>query len=635
MSPALSSSQPSLPPQPWAVVTVRHAQADDKRQSLAQEPNLLIGRSPAANVTLPLPFISASHCVLRRDDNDNILLLDTSSNGTFVDGKCVGKNNEVEVPGGAVITFSLSRPFPSIVLQPFDAEAHAALVTMDASPSKRPKYSHAPTSAVSPAAVAAAAANPGGSVNLASEVLSLRASIFELRKLLDQRCGDLEDKIKENDTLREQLATAAHSVKATEASTLASSRSVEAAASDRASSAERASAEAAAEVVALRRKLERSEEEARVALAAANQKIDSANEMRESAEMAARTSESERAVAVARLAEIEREASDRAAQLASAHDRLATNEALLERHLFEAGEKQAAAKRERDGMASELDAAQIALGEREGALANLRDKLEAIRAELAASEADLVKARAEARSSMDELETKGAQLDALQRTADDMRAARESETGKKSEELAQLTSELGRAQESLEKEVRARNSALARANQAERELTLRFEASAQLRQVVADVTSLAKRIETVHTGLGPAVGAQVLVGSSVTSSQCGNGPSHVLVPETGDGLSAASAFAVVRSSAAMPDEPCTAAQPAAHAGFEMMTQRMDLVEPEPTGTPELPAATQQCNDGTSHPRIHGAATEGLLSESPPLTVASVASNAGIQPVAVD
>jgi hypothetical protein len=229
---------------------------------------------------------------------------------------------------------------------------------------------------------------------------------------------------------------------------------------------------------------------------------------------------------------------------------------------------------------------------------------------------------------MDELETKGAQLDALQRTADDMRAARESETGKKSEELAQLTSELGRAQESLEKEVRARNSALARANQAEKELTLRFEASAQLRQVVADVTSLAKRIETVHTGLGPAAGAQVLVGSSVTSSQGGNGPSHVLVPETGDGLSAASAIAVVRSSEAMPDEPCAAAPPAAHAGFEMMTQRMDLVEPEPTGTPELPAATQQCNYVTSHPHIH-------QSESPPLTDASVASNAHVQPVAVD
>ncbi|GAM17057.1 hypothetical protein SAMD00019534_002320 [Acytostelium subglobosum LB1] len=69
------------------------------------EESLVVGRLKTCNVTIPEMVVSAKHCRLFKR-NDSIFIQDLSTNGTFVNGRPVGRGNLQVVKNGDTISFA-------------------------------------------------------------------------------------------------------------------------------------------------------------------------------------------------------------------------------------------------------------------------------------------------------------------------------------------------------------------------------------------------------------------------------------------------------------------------------------------------------------------------------------------------
>ena len=74
----------------------------DRQNSLA------VGRDPKMTLVLPQPVISASHCRLFCAETGELCIVDTSSNGTFVNGKRLSKDQPQVLQSGAFICLVLA-----------------------------------------------------------------------------------------------------------------------------------------------------------------------------------------------------------------------------------------------------------------------------------------------------------------------------------------------------------------------------------------------------------------------------------------------------------------------------------------------------------------------------------------------
>lgn len=70
---------------------------------------ITIGRSPyEANIVLPVPEVSRTHCTIRYDaQSEQYIVEDTSSNGTFLgDGTKLPKDKQTRLPKGTILYIS-------------------------------------------------------------------------------------------------------------------------------------------------------------------------------------------------------------------------------------------------------------------------------------------------------------------------------------------------------------------------------------------------------------------------------------------------------------------------------------------------------------------------------------------------
>ena len=73
----------------------------------AEKAELVIGRSHRADYHIDHPQVSGLQCTLKVDMKPphKLTLKDTSTNGTFVDGREIGRDKTVELTAGCTVTF--------------------------------------------------------------------------------------------------------------------------------------------------------------------------------------------------------------------------------------------------------------------------------------------------------------------------------------------------------------------------------------------------------------------------------------------------------------------------------------------------------------------------------------------------
>ena len=71
----------------------------------ADKADLVVGRSIHADYRIANAQISGTHCTLRLTPSGRLKLTDTSSNGTFVNGREIARFKTVDVRRGSTITF--------------------------------------------------------------------------------------------------------------------------------------------------------------------------------------------------------------------------------------------------------------------------------------------------------------------------------------------------------------------------------------------------------------------------------------------------------------------------------------------------------------------------------------------------
>ncbi|EOD05109.1 hypothetical protein EMIHUDRAFT_107338 [Emiliania huxleyi CCMP1516] len=105
--------------QSWgALEIVDEADATPRVVELRGASAIVVGRTHQANVVIPVPFVSSAHCTLHcvgaesGTELPRVRLVDTSSNGTFINSKLIGKNGEVDVAEGDTLTFSRVQRYP-------------------------------------------------------------------------------------------------------------------------------------------------------------------------------------------------------------------------------------------------------------------------------------------------------------------------------------------------------------------------------------------------------------------------------------------------------------------------------------------------------------------------------------------
>lgn len=88
--------------EPWGLLVTKEGGEDERVPVLGKE--FIIGRAKDCNLCITnSKLVSNHHCVLMRDDGGKVLLKDTSSNGTLVNGKLIKKNETLQVNNGDVI----------------------------------------------------------------------------------------------------------------------------------------------------------------------------------------------------------------------------------------------------------------------------------------------------------------------------------------------------------------------------------------------------------------------------------------------------------------------------------------------------------------------------------------------------
>ncbi|EFA82945.1 putative protein serine/threonine kinase [Heterostelium album PN500] len=79
----------------------------DKLSSVTlSDDSFVLGRLKTCNITIPETIISAKHCRLFKSSNDCILIQDLSTNGTFINGKMIGRGNLEVVKNGDRISLA-------------------------------------------------------------------------------------------------------------------------------------------------------------------------------------------------------------------------------------------------------------------------------------------------------------------------------------------------------------------------------------------------------------------------------------------------------------------------------------------------------------------------------------------------
>ena len=122
------------------VVTVQTSSSSTRGFSLAPTRVALVGRSPNVDLQIDQPHISAAQCTLTPPNSSSTKpsphwrIRDTSSNGTWVNGKYLGKDKEKTLEEGDLITFSSKMPFPRICFSPSDFPAGLELTTVGETP---------------------------------------------------------------------------------------------------------------------------------------------------------------------------------------------------------------------------------------------------------------------------------------------------------------------------------------------------------------------------------------------------------------------------------------------------------------------------------------------------------------------
>ena len=103
-----SSAKSKAPPaDPYGFLSLTLTPDTETADHALDATSCVIGRAPQANLRINLPHISASHCVVRQEGS-RVMLMDVSTNGTFVNGDVVGKSLEVELREiGADVLFAV------------------------------------------------------------------------------------------------------------------------------------------------------------------------------------------------------------------------------------------------------------------------------------------------------------------------------------------------------------------------------------------------------------------------------------------------------------------------------------------------------------------------------------------------
>ncbi|EOD06145.1 hypothetical protein EMIHUDRAFT_219480 [Emiliania huxleyi CCMP1516] len=136
--------------QSWgALEIVDEADATPRVVELRGASAIVVGRTHQANVVIPVPFVSSAHCTLHcvgaesGTELPRVRLVDTSSNGTFINGKLIGKNGEVDVAEGDTLTFSRAQRYPLARLSSLAAPLPPSAAESDSDSSRPAKRGRA------------------------------------------------------------------------------------------------------------------------------------------------------------------------------------------------------------------------------------------------------------------------------------------------------------------------------------------------------------------------------------------------------------------------------------------------------------------------------------------------------------
>ncbi|XP_065892159.1 E3 ubiquitin-protein ligase CHFR-like [Dysidea avara] len=87
--------------EPWGLLVVKEGGEDERIPVIGHE--FVIGRSKDCGLSINSKLVSNRHCVLIRDDRGKVLVKDTSSNGTLINGKRIRRNEVQQVRNGDII----------------------------------------------------------------------------------------------------------------------------------------------------------------------------------------------------------------------------------------------------------------------------------------------------------------------------------------------------------------------------------------------------------------------------------------------------------------------------------------------------------------------------------------------------
>ena len=436
--------------------------------------SFIIGRVKTCDITVAKGHVSATHCTVRREQATGAsLLVDVSSNGTYLDGKLVGKTNEVPLSHGAVITFAKTTPYPRAVFTPLSGNV---------APAKRQRTGSAAKAPVPRAAPDCAAARA------ASEVIAERKSGLEkqerqLRKAQEAHAAELASAREEAAVLRARLA--------------------------------QSDADAAAAAAKAREEHARAlgEQEARALAALAEHQTERREAEEENAALRAEKDALDRALSGAREAEeavglrlkaVEEERSTLEAKVASSAAELAS-----------AREETALARAEAERTAGALDAERRGRAEHEALNAELRTKLGGLREAAEAQQQAEATLASQLRAAQDGRAAAEAERDAARRQA------AEAEGGLKA--LGEQAAEAQRgARAQLDAAETAAASAQARAEAAGRRLAVeevrKAAAADELGRLREEAGALLSHVVHAHTALvGSREGASGASQSSVSA----------------------------------------------------------------------------------------------------------------------
>ena len=453
-----SSAKSKAPPaDPYGFLSLTLTPDTETADHALDATSCVIGRAPQANLRINLPHISASHCVVRQEGS-RVMLMDVSTNGTFVNGDVVGKSLEVELREGDEVSFSKGVRYPRLSFR------HGAATNTQNSgpPAKRTRTGGRATAAAP--GVPVGEQGQGGAM-MASELMTANQHVKRVDKQLEVQVKELasmNQKLQEAKALLEERNT---ELQATKDELAAEKAAAAKAATAKAAEHEAAVAAKESECAKLRNDVDDAKGGAEAARKAHEKAAEGLRDEASALAAKLRRGDEERdalkrAVEEAQALASQREAAGKAAEQERAAARAAE----------EAAGREAAAARKAQA------SAERAVADLEAAAEELRGKGRAAAMDEARLEKALGERTAELREAQRATEEKAAEAAALGRRVDE--AARE---GAAAAQAAALAAEghaatVAKLRAEIADERRDASRTLERAQRAEKRLT-QFEAN--------------------------------------------------------------------------------------------------------------------------------------------------------------